>query len=196
MSRINEVNICEILRSRQEAKSANKPDFDLDVDYSTEIEPVDVPSEMEVSVNFSNVAAIDIPVINDEHGRLSDIIEALETELDLSVIPLEMAEIAPEVRNLARHKIFELGGERFAMSHRKRDHVIKSYKERILKSLTEGIPFEETLNIKVSRNGVDYNTISLSEDEWTLLLSMFRHYKQKLKVSSGNLILKIIPERM
>lgn len=165
------------------------------------IEPVHNLSTGEtelISVDFSTVTteAIELPVINDEHGRVSDLLESLEDATKLSVIPLEMGNVAPEVKSLSRHSIFMLAGKRVAMSHRIRYDVINAMQERIIRTLSSALPFEELLNIRVNYKGTEYDTLSLSEDEWTFLMAKFRKYKQELvKTADDKYYLKFFAER-
>lgn len=195
------ISISEVIKGRTEDKKVEISEGDFEVEIEG-IEPVSVeipvPCADVVAVNISSVQteAIELPAINDEHGRISDIITALEDETGMSVIPLEMGHIAPEVQSLREHSIFENSGKRFAMSHRIREDVIDSWQERIIKSLSAGIPFEEVLNIVVTYRGYEYETLALSVDEWTLLMAKFRKYKERLtRTPSGEFCLHVYAER-
>jgi len=184
-------------RIKEKREKEETPDFDGKMD---DVDPVNIQGveRDDVAVDISDITteAIELPVINDEHGRLSDLLEALEKKTGLSVIPLEMGHIAPEVRSLSRHTIFENNGVRYAMSHHIRYDVINSLQDRIIKTLSSGLPFEELLNIKVTYNGKEYDTLSLSEDEWKLMMAKFRKYKEKLtRTTDGQYCLSILAER-
>ena len=129
---------------------------------------------------FSEIEPIVIDTIIDKQGRLSDILESIEEECGISVIPLKMAEIAPEVAQLKRHEIFTLGNERYAFSHRVRLNVCDHYLEQIVSCLSEGVPFTLDLATTISWHDSQYNTFLLSRDEWTYIMSKCRNFKQKL----------------
>ena len=194
---VKKVSICDVIQGDKPYNSTMISN-DFPTEESSEVvEEVEPDSGVEVSVDFtrSRVEAIEITAINDEHGRISDIIEALEDETGLSVIPLTMGNIAKEVCSLARHKIFDFNGERYAMSYRIRKNVIDSFCERIVRTLSSGVPFSEVLNTSVIYAGEEFRTLSLSEDEWTEVLAKFRKYKQRLYIVSGKLVMEILGER-
>lgn len=153
-------------------------------------------SDIPVDYDLVDVEPVVVPVITDIHGRLSDRVEALEHETGLSVIPLEMANIAPEVESLKRHEIFDFMQERFAFSPNIRNDVIAGWKEKITAHIASGLNFEENLVTSVTYDGKTYKTLSLSRVEWTMLLSMFRNFKQGLVVRNQNLILCIAAEHV
>ena len=191
MNRVMSVGIVDILKKAQEeaANAANTDiDFEEEDNLKEEVEVGVVPeptiSQLDVDLSGVEVDGIELQEIRDEHGRISDLIESLEDCTGLSVIPLEMGHIAPEVTNLERHEIFELNGVRYAMSHRLRKKVIEAYKTRIIKVLSSGLPFKESLNASVEHDGNEYVTLQLSRDEWTYLMALFRNYKEKIYVSS------------
>ena len=197
MERKTSITICDVLRKEFSTEAEAIQDFEEEdtVDDLTVAEPGE-QQEIPVDIMAVNAEAAVLPVINDEHGRLSDIFEALETATGQSVIPFKMGSIAPEVSSLARHKIFEFGGERYAMSHKLRESVIDKFYVSIMKALTSGIPFREELNTTVVYRDSDYHTLALSEDEWTYVMARFRNYKEKLYNNTKNkLVLEILPER-
>lgn len=193
--------ICDVISSRKQPDAA--PDFTVD-DFEAEDDRAEDSVEVggvsveEVPVDFSgtNVMAIDIPMINDEHGRISDVIEALEEATGLSVIPLKMGNVSEEVCSLARHKIYDFEGKRFAMSYKLRRNVVDGFVERIMKALSSGIPFIEDLNTSVIYDGQEYETLALSEVEWTELMAKFRNYKERLFISGGKFTMEIQAERV
>lgn len=137
-------------------------------------------AQTDIPVMFSEIEPIVIDTIIDKQGRLSDILESIEEECGISVIPLKMAEIAPEVAQLKRHEIFTLGNERYAFSHRVRLNVCDHYLEQIVSCLSEGVPFTLDLATTISWHDSQYNTFLLSRDEWTYIMSKCRNFKQKL----------------
>lgn len=198
MSKLKSVSIVDIIKEEKEKEQKTvEVDFEEPVASEDEEQPETVHTQdVEVDFNDVDVEEIQLEEIRDEHGRISDIIESLEQCTGLSVIPLEMGHIAPEVSSLERHKIFEYNGVRYAMSHNKRMHVIKAYKERIIRLLSSGLPFKESLNTTVVYDGKDYETLSLSEDEWKYLMAMFRKYKEHLFYGeNGKLFLEVLPDR-
>lgn len=82
------------------------------------------------------------------------------------------------------------------MSYRVRDNVVQQFCERVIKALSSGVPFSEVINSTVYYNGEEFPTLTLSEDEWTIILAKFRNYNQKLYISEGNLIMEILGERV
>ena len=148
-----------------------------------------------IQVQLVDVEPIKIAEIVDVHGRISDIVESLELKLNIAVVPLSMARIAPEISRLQRHELYELGGQKYAMAKRPRESVVSKYCERIVKTLSSGLPFSESLMINVDYNGTMYRTIALSQVEWTLILSRFRNYKEVLKIVNKNeLVMEILAE--
>ena len=170
---------------------------DMPVNSMKEEKNVVVPSDVKLSIDYVDVDAIDLPEINDTFGRLSDIIEAIEGVTGFSVIPLDMANIAPEVVSLQRHDIFIFGGKRYAMSHKLRENVIAAYKEKIMQNLGTGLAFTEDLVVPIKYDGHTYKTLALSKNEWSYLLSIFRHYKQSITVhNDSELLLSVFAERV
>lgn len=97
----SKVSIHDILKQN---KNQEVPDFPSNEE---DVEVLDSSKEdtvIPVDIDSVDVDAIEIMSVNDEHGRISDIIESLENETGLSVIPLRMANVLPEVCSLSRHK--------------------------------------------------------------------------------------------
>lgn len=149
----------------------------------------------EIPVTFMDVPPVVITEIKDVQGRLSDIVESIEAETGLSVVPLEMAKIASEVSRLQRHEIFECGNHRFAMSSKIRQSVVDRYIDRITRTLSSGLPFIENLTKIVTYKGEDFKTYTLSRQEWTYIMSAFREYRQSLVRTNGSdIVLEISTE--
>lgn len=160
------------------------------------VAPKSKHSVRELSVNYVSTDTIHLSAIQDTYGRLSDIVEGFEKSLGVSVVSFEMAHIAPEVKTLQRHDIFLFNGKQFAMSRKPREDTILSYKEKITKCLETGLAFREDLACTVTYNNQKWVSLKLSNTEWTLLLSMFRQYKQSLAVVDDNkLIMSVFAER-
>ena len=156
-----------------------------------------VSSTVELQVKHINVEPIQLQEINDTYGRLSDIIEAVEHSTGLSVIPLEMANIAPEVASFNRHDIFTFHNKRFAMSRVPRENVMDAYQEKIIQTLESGVVFREDITTNVKYKDKEYLTLKLSATEWTFLLSKFCRYKQSLRIVDDNsIIMEIFAERV
>lgn len=189
------ISMKDILAKGGISQTVEVPVTPSDNDFLDEV-PIDVEqSTDEIEVSIIDVDEVVIPEIKDVKGRLSDIIESIEQSTGLSVVPLNMAGIAPEVIKLQRHEIFELGDVRYAMSKQVRENVVNEYVDRIRKSLTSGLPFVENLSKGVTYFGEDYRTIALSRVEWTIIISKFRRYKSAIRIKDGiDLVLEIYPE--
>lgn len=205
MERVNDIKIADVIKEEKvKAGVIETEDFGSnevldDVEPVEEIKSVSKMQVINVDTDNSGVDAIEIESINDHFGRISDLLEGLEEVTGLSVIPLEMGHVAPEVVSLSRHKLITFGKKnpmRYAMSHHIRTDVVNQWIERIKKNLSEGVPFCERLNITVTYNGVEYKTLALSEDEWTYIMSCFRNYKEQLvKTTDDKVILAVLAER-
>lgn len=176
----------------QSGKSFKETEEQMFVEEAVDVTP---STDDTISVTLIDIEEVHISEITDVHGRLSDILESIEQLTGLSVIPLEMAEIAPEVSSLSRHEIFELGGKRYAMSKEPRTTVIDNFTTIITETLRTGVPFIAKLAKVVNYKGVDFLTLELSRIEWTILLSKFRLYRGELRKTPDNeLILQISTE--
>lgn len=166
---------------------------------TSNIDDLEAPTQdtlTSVPVSFSDVEPIEIHEIRDERGRLSDILESIEQDLGISVIPLRMANIAPEVTMLSRHEIYEFGGECYAFSSNIRKNLCEQYVEQVVTCVTEGVPFTLDLVTGITHNGESYKTLLLSRAEWTYIMSRCRTLKQEL-LTDGNtqMTLTIYAER-
>lgn len=156
----------------------------------------EVKAESTIPVVFTDVEEVVIPEIKDVYGRISDIIDGISEQLGIAVVPFEMIGVTPELVRLQRHDIFTLGDKKFAMRKEPRPGVVEQWKTKIIKMLSSGLPFSESLITTVQFDGKVCHTLALSEVEWTILMSMFRRYKQQLRLCNGNsdLILEIFAE--
>lgn len=173
------------------------PAHELEKETESEFAEISVnEGKTTISVDFLDIEAVQIDEIHDTHGRLSDIVESLESLLNLSVIPLRMANIAPEVVDLQRHEIFEFGGERYAFSKKMRKDKLDEYSTEIYQNLSTGLPFSLELVTSVSYQGTIYPTLLLSRAEWTFIMSKYRIYKEELNTDNkSSITLDIFAER-
>lgn len=154
-----------------------------------------VGSDGDITVDFINVEPITIQSISDTYGRISDAVEAAMNTTGLAVIPLDMLHIAPGLLNLKRHEIYDFNGKRYAMATKPREKAIKEYQDKIIENLSTGVPFKETLGVTVQYDGDDFFSLALSRCEWTVILSMFRNYKQRLYDNgNGDIMLEVYAE--
>lgn len=172
----------------------------LDSQLEEDLELVGEPNDNDVAIQVTfdeEVEPIEIKEIVDAHGRLSDIIDSLEDAVGLSVIPLKMANIAPEVSRLQRHEIFTFGGERYAFSNKIRQNVCDRYLAQITKTISEGVPYQLDLVTTITWRDKVYTTLLLSRVEWTYIMSKCRGYKQTLTTDQKTQItLKVFAERI
>lgn len=188
-----EINATEAVNENEVAES--EPDMTFD-DNTNDVIPVEVASST-IQVDFVDVDALIINDIRDLRGRISDLIDVIEEKTGNSVIPFEVANIAPEIVKLQRHDIFHIDDKCYAMDRVPRNDVVESYTERIIKTISSGLPFIESLQTKMEYGGVLYNTYALSQAEWTIILSKFRRYRQELKIQNGsNIVMSIYAERV
>lgn len=175
------IKLNELATSKEEVKEVTESvEKVAEEDVTQDLEIAEPEQEDSISVDFADVEPISIKEIVDVHGRLSDILESVEDELGISVIPLKMVDIAPEVAQLQRHEIFTLGDTRYAFSHRIRKNVCDHYLEQIVTCLSEGVPFKLELGTTIMWHDQQFNTFLLSRDEWTYIMSKCREFKQKL----------------
>lgn len=170
----------------------------MPMDDELELNDSDKSSEIAIQVDFEeDIEPIKVSEIIDTHGRLSDIIENLESETGLSVIPLRMANIAPEVSQLQRHEIFTFAGERYAFSRTVRKNVCDRYLSQIVSNISEGVPFSLDLVTSVAWGDDVYKTLLLSRVEWTYILSKCREFKQSFTTDKQSRItMQIFAERI
>lgn len=180
-------------------KQAPEPVDDTANGLEDNLEELEGHADAEVAIQVDiteDVTPIEIKEIIDVHGRLSDILDSLAEEVGLSVIPLRMANIAPEVSKLQRHEIFTFAGERYAFSKVIRQNVCDRYIEQIVKNISEGVPYQLELITTITWKGNEYKTLLLSRAEWTYIMSKCRDFKQKLITDQKSQItLQILAER-
>lgn len=182
------IRIDELVTSKEKVTEPLAEEPTMAEDAEQELELQEPAQDSCISVDFTEIEPISIKSIVDVHGRLSDILESVEDDLGISVIPLKMVDIAPEVEQLQRHEIFTLGGVRYAFSHRVRKNVCDHYLEQIVTCLSEGVPFTLELATTIIWQDKQYNTFLLSRDEWTYIMSKCREFKQKLTTDNKSQI--------
>lgn len=175
-------------------KSFEETDFAVSEDSSSDSAQQSV--DVIVPVTFTDTEEVIIPEIKDLYGRISDIVDGISEQLGLAVIPFDMANITPELVRLQRHDIFVLGDTKYAMIKEPRMAVVDKWVTKITKMLSSGLPFVESLLTTVTYNERIFHTLLLSKAEWSLIMSKFRRYKQRLYTHGGDLILEIYAERV
>lgn len=184
--------------------------FLQDVQVEKSVEPIDVTEVKiksiinsgtgedqteQVAVQFDNVDQIIVENITDSKGRLSDSLDAISQITGFRTLPLSVTKIPPEIAALKRHQIYELCGVKYAMSLQVREEKINQYCTAIVENLQAGVPFKTSLFKSFEYCGTMYNSLDLTEGEWTILLSKFRAYKQRLYIlNDRDLILEVYPE--
>lgn len=151
---------------------------------------------IDIPIEYMSTEEIIIPEIKDVHGRLSDMIADVEDKVGIAVIPFEMVGIANEVVRLQRYDIFTINGKKYAMSKVPRERVVSQFLDRVVKTLSNGLPFNESLVTSVDFGGKVYKTLTLSQVEWNTILSKLRSYKQRLYICNhSDVIMEILAER-
>lgn len=161
-----------------------------DIDGANELTSIAVDLQQDVE-------AVSISEIADTYGRLSDIVENVEQELGVSVVPLRMVNISTDVKALQRHEIFEFGGERYAFSKNVRKNVCERIVENIVANITNGIPYTLDLVTGITRGDETYKSLLLSRAEWTYIMSRCRVLRQELKTDGAQcMTLTVYAERI
>lgn len=205
----NEVKLVEETRS-EALRKVLKSENNIMLDYEDDTEDIDdggnnmaqsvKPKVMtnlsqdcvkEVEVDLLPIEALEIGIIRDSKGYLSDVVDKYLEKLNSTVVPLAMTTILPQVAELKRHTLFVLGTERFAMSDDVRQDVITAYKDTITEKLKSGMPFKESLCTKIIHENTTYTNLKLCEAEWTYLVSLFRNYNAKLIQVGNDLLLTV-----
>ena len=149
---------------------------------------VEKENGIDIPIEYMSTEEIIIPEIKDVHGRLSDMIADIEDKVGIAVIPFEMVGIANEVVRLQRYEIFTISGKKYVMSQ---------FLDRIVKTLSNGLPFNESLVTSVDFEGKVYKTLTLSQVEWNTILSKLRSYKQRLYICNhSDVIMEVLAERV
>lgn len=78
-----------------------------------------------------------------------------------------------------------------------RERVMSQFLDRIVKTLSNGLPFNESLVTSVDFEGKVYKTLTLSQVEWNTILSKLRSYKQRLYICNhSDVIMEVLAERV
>lgn len=159
------------------------------VDFKRDILGIADPSVEVNVIKLTNltVEPIQIPEIVDKYGKLSDIIERYENGYSLSVVPLEMTTILPQVKKLQRHEILEYKGKRYASSTERVVSVqrFQEYKDKIYETLAEGQAFVDNLHLSTVIDGIKVETLKFNMHELQLLFGYYRLYDPKLITTSN-----------
>lgn len=165
-----------------------------DDDFAESI--VEEDGGIDIPIEYMSTEEIIIPEIKDVHGRLSDMIADVEDKVGIAVIPFEMVGIANEVVRLQRYDIFTINGKKYAMSKVPRERIMSQFLDRVVKTLSNGLPFNESLVTSVDFGGKVYKTLTLSQVEWNTILSKLRSYKQRLYICNhSDVIMEVLAER-
>lgn len=185
----------DLLKGVQNMPTDNSSETDEIEEFIEDVVGAEKEEDTSLPINYMNVEQIIIPEITDSQGRLSDIVESFEVTTGLSVIPLDMTDVAPEVSQLKRHSIFTIDDKRFAMSNKIREDVVQKYIEDITSMLKTGLPFIKSLSVTIPFDGKDYKSYALSQKEWTYLISVFNAYHGGVYLHGDDLVLKVTPKR-
>lgn len=133
-----------------------------------------------------SVEAIVIPDVVDKHGKLSNMIAQYEDAYDLSVVPLSITTILPQVTKLQRHDIVEFNGERYAVST---DRIVNAerflqYEKKIVEQLSEGCAFIDSLWETRDIQGYSVQTVKFNTHELETLCGRFRNYSPRVIMTS------------
>ena len=122
-----------------------------------------------------NEFPIEFGEIKDNYGKLSDRIDRLENEYNLSCLPFEFCNLLPQVTELKRHKIIEINGTKLLVgTERKvREAELKEYIQRIKTTIEEGEIFDDSLLEQKTLGGKTYTLLKFNSYELDTLNSVF-----------------------
>ena len=114
-----------------------------------------------------DVSPIVIDDINDRTGRLSSKVEALEDRYQVSVLPFEVTNLIPGVKNLQRHEFLMLNGIKYVSGTTRivNSMLVESTVNDIKLALENGNPYITSLNTTVMIDGNSYRTIKFNSYE-------------------------------
>lgn len=126
-----------------------------------------------------DVSPIVIDDINDRTGRLSSKVEALEDRYQVSVLPFEVTNLIPGVKNLQRHEFLMLNGIKYVSGTTRivNSMLVESTVNDIKLALENGNPYITSLNTTVMIDGNSYRTIKFNSYELSYILALFRNFK-------------------
>lgn len=129
-----------------------------------------------------DVSPIVIDDINDKTGRLSSKIEALEDKYNISVLPFEVTNLIPGVKNLQRHEFLMLNGIKYVSGTTRivNSMLVESTVNDIKLALENGTPYITSLNTNVRIDGDSYRTIKFNSYELSYILALFRNFKSEV----------------
>lgn len=144
-------------------------------------------------VKIMDIPPVEIETIEDTKGRLSTIIDNYCICTGEVCIPLEITQILPQVKSLKRYDIVEYAGKRFATADIVREDVVSTYRDEIIRSLGEGLSYEERLEKDFTYKGVTMKNLVLTAKEQSYLISAFRNYHAYLYYSTefNSLMLRV-----
>lgn len=132
---------------------------------------------------FSKVSIDVSPIViddsNDRTGRLSSKVEALEDRYQVSVLPFEVTNLIPGVKNLQRHEFLMLNGIKYVSGTTRivNSMLVESTVNDIKLALENGNPYITSLNTTVMIDGNSYRTIKFNSYELSYILALFRNFK-------------------
>lgn len=129
-----------------------------------------------------DVSPIVIDDVNDKTGRLSSKIEALEDKYNVSVLPFEVTNLIPGVKNLQRHEFLMLNGIKYVSGTTRivNSMLVESTVNDIKLALENGTPYITSLNTNVRIDGDSYRTIKFNSYELSYILALFRNFKSEV----------------
>lgn len=129
-----------------------------------------------------DVSPIVIDDVNDKTGRLSSKIEALEDKYNVSVLPFEVTNLIPGVKNLQRHEFLMLNGIKYVSGTTRivNSMLVESTVNDIKLALENGTPYITSLNTNVRIYGDSYRTIKFNSYELSYILALFRNFKSEV----------------
>lgn len=122
-----------------------------------------------------NEFPIEFGEIKDNYGKLSDRIDRLEGEYNLSCLPFEFCNLLPQVTELQRHEIIEINGTKLLVgTERKvREAELKEYIQHIKATIEEGEIFDDSLLEQKTLGGKTYTLLKFNSYELDTLNSVF-----------------------
>lgn len=122
-----------------------------------------------------NEFPIEFGEIKDNYGKLSDRIDRLEGEYNLSCLPFEFCNLLPQVTELKRHEIIEINGTKLLVgtARKVREAELKEYIQHIKATIEEGEIFDDSLLEQKTLGGKTYTLLKFNSYELDTLNSVF-----------------------